>query len=539
MYAKVDYVKYGAIYARASTNKQGDTVEHQVDMIKEYAKRSNMNIIFDDRFIYIDEGESAFKTTLLQRPAMRRLLTDIGNGLIEVVFFKGISRFARDSGESIQTAKRLVNKGVRVLSLEENYDSVRDDPTMFQIYAVMAENESRKTSIRVSLGNKQKARNGDWPSAVTPLGYTKVKDLDDKELKQKLLAAGRRPHSLHPDENAELIKLIFDLYVKENMGRKKIVSTINNLGYRTRSGSLFIEKYIKEILANEAYIGNVVYGKTRYEYVEDENSDKKIQKTVHIDEEDWIRTVNAHPPIIEKEVFEMAQKKINEIKKMYKRQPNFNAAKHPLTGLLICGKCGANMVCQKRSNKRKDGTKIEYRYYICTTYHSKGRDICTQANVNADKLEEELFSFILEKLEEYSNFNVTDKVKEKDSKKQEIQTNIFQLEQLLKKKINASKALLESRDFYDPETFIEINKEIQDEIKNLRTKKIELEETLKTLEDGNSDLDLIQLFEQFKDKIPDDIQTKRKVFHQLLDSIVIEDSKIKEINFKNPSLHYS
>jgi DNA invertase Pin-like site-specific DNA recombinase len=149
-------MKFASIYARASTDKQGDTIEHQVDMIKEFAKRTNLDVMFDDNFIYEDEGESGFKTTLLQRPAMRRLLSDIDKGIVNSVFFKGISRFARDSGESITTAKRLINKGVRVLSLEENYDSQKDDPTMFQIFAVMAENESRKTSIRVSLGNKKK-----------------------------------------------------------------------------------------------------------------------------------------------------------------------------------------------------------------------------------------------------------------------------------------------------------------------------------------------------------------------------------------------
>lgn len=533
----LDYLMYGGIYARASTLKQGDTVEHQIDMIKEYVKRTNMNIIFDDRFIYVDEGESGFKTTLLQRPAMRRMLKDIENGLIKVVFFKGISRFARDSGETIQTAKRLINKGVRVLSLEENYDSLRDDPTMFQIYAVMAENESRKTAIRVSLGNKQKARNGDWPGTIPPLGYTKVKDLEDKELRDKLLAAGRRPHSLHPDDNADVIRLIFDLYVKENMGRKRIVSKINKLSYRTRNGDLFQEKNIVDILSNEVYIGNIVYGKTRYDYVEDETTGKKIQRVVYIDEDEWARCDGAHPPIIEKEVFDMAQKKIEENKVMYAHPAKFNAAKHPLTGVLRCGKCGGSMICQKRTNKRKDGTKLEYRYYVCSTYHKMGRSVCPQANVNADELEEELLRFILSKLEKYKDFNMADKVKEKNNKKQEIQRNIYQIDQMLKKKINASKALLETREHYDAETFIQLNKEIQDEIKNLRTQKAELEENLKSIEKESVHLEISQLYNQFKEKgIPNDIPTRRRIFHKLLESVIFEDEEVTEINFRNSLL---
>ncbi|MBS4188690.1 recombinase family protein [Bacillus sp. FJAT-49705] len=524
-------MKIGAIYARASTNKQGDTIEHQVDMIKEFAKRTNIEVVFDERFIYEEEGESGFKTTLLQRPAMRRLLHDIDSGLISIVFFKGISRFARDSGETITTAKRLINKGIRMISLEENYDSLRDDPTMFQIFAVMAENESRKTSIRVSLGNKQRARNGDWAGTVTPMGYKKVKDLPEEDLKNKLISQGRRMHSLHPDEYALVIQKVFHLFVKENLGRKRIVSRINEQGYRTREGKLFQEKHIIDMLTNEAYIGNIVYGKTRYNYVEDEEKDKKIQQVVHIKEEDWVRTENAHPAIIEKEVFEMAQKKINENKQTFAHPQKFNAAKHPLTGLLKCGLCGGNMICQKRTNKKKDGTKLEYRYYVCSTYHKQGRNVCPQANVNADHLEEDILEIIENKLANFANLNVTEKVKEKDNKKQEILQDIQQVDSMLKKKISASKSLLESKEFYDIETFIELNTDLQDEIKNLREQKNKLEEASQSLNNNDARLEIVELYQEFQKHNPTDIDHKRKVFHKLLESVVFEGETVKEINF--------
>src|SRR5690606_22096648 len=113
-------MKFGAIYARSSLgrDRQGETVDHQIAMIKEFVRRSDINVIFDDRFVYEDDGESGYKTTMLQRPAMRRLIHDIDKSLIDCVFFKGISRFARDSAETIATAKRLMNRGVRVISLE-------------------------------------------------------------------------------------------------------------------------------------------------------------------------------------------------------------------------------------------------------------------------------------------------------------------------------------------------------------------------------------------------------------------------------------
>ncbi|WP_428909421.1 recombinase family protein [Niallia sp. Krafla_26] len=528
-------MKFAAIYARSSLGKtrQGDTVEHQIDMIKEFAKRTNMDVVFDDRFIYEEDGESGYKTTLLQRPAMRRLLNDIDNGLVGTVFFKGISRFARDSGETITTAKRLSNKGVRVLSLEENYDSFRDDPTMFQIYAVMAEQESRKTSIRVSLGNKQKARNGLWSGTTTPLGYSKVKDLPDEELRKSLTSQGVHGHSLHPNEYAHIIKRIFDMSVKENMGRKRIASWLNDNGFKTNRGRKFQEKNIIDILQNEVYIGNIVYGKTRYNYVEDEDSNKKIQQVVYIDESDWVRTENAHPAIIDKETFEIAQKKIQENKEMHPHPRRFNAAKHPLTGLLRCGKCGAPMICQKRSNKRKDGTKIEYRYYVCSTYHKMGRRVCSQANVNADNLEEDIMDFLDKRLKQFEDLDIESRVAEKLNKRQGILEQLQQLDLTLKKKMNASKTLLESREFYDSETFIELNQEIQTDIKKIRDHKERLENDIESLDNKDNPIEVAELYKRFKEQKQYGLEHKRMIFHKLLDSIVFQDGIVKEINFKS------
>nr|WP_275950864.1 zinc ribbon domain-containing protein [Cytobacillus citreus] len=227
----------------------------------------------------------------------------------------------------------------------------------------------------------------------------------------------------------------------------------------------------------------------------------------------------------------MAQKKINENKQTFAHPQKFNAAKHPLTGLLKCGLCGGNMICQKRTNKKKDGTKLEYRYYVCSTYHKQGRNVCPQANVNADHLEEDILEIIENKLANFANLNVTEKVKEKDNKKQEILQDIQQVDSMLKKKISASKSLLESKEFYDIETFIELNTDLQDEIKNLREQKNKLEEASQSLNNNDARLEIVELYQEFQKHNPTDIDHKRKVFHKLLESVVFEGETVKEINF--------
>jgi site-specific DNA recombinase len=518
----------GAIYGRASTDKQGDTIEHQVQMIKEYTKRINIPVSFSDDMIYEDEGESAFKTSLLQRPAMRKLIEDIDKGLVDIVFFKGISRFARDSGEAITTAKRLKQKGIRVISMEENYDSDKDDPVMFQIYAVMAEQESRKTSIRVSLGNKQKARNGLWTNATLPLGYIKVKEVKDETLRNKLLAQGKHPQSLYPDpETSFLITKIFDLFVNEGFGRKKIVSYLNDNGFKTRKGLYFGERIISGILKNQVYIGDIVYGKTRYDYIDVEDQNKKLQKTIYLDKDEWAICKNAHEPLVDMEVYMKAQAIIKDKEGKYNVGKRYNAAKHPLTGLLRCGICGAPMICQKRSNKKADGTKKEYRYYTCSTAHKNGRNVCSQKNVVADDLEDYIQGVIAIELRKMrDNKDLLDDLG-KYNPNEEINKKIKLIEHNIANRVKNQMSLLDNKDLYDSDTFREINKNLKEELINLRNEKDDLLEQLKFNDYLDDKEELIKKMDEFKDLNMSDLSMVREVFHEWIDEVTIFGDEIE------------
>jgi len=520
----------GAIYARSSLGKekQGDTVEHQIELIKEFALRSKIDVEFYNKYIYEDDGESGYKTTLLQRPSMKRLMEDIDTENVDIVFFKGISRFARDSGEAITTAKRLKNKGVRVVSIEENYDSSKDDPTMFQIYAVMAEQESRKTGVRVSLGNKQKARQGLWANSKTPLGYTKVKDVKDIELKEKLIKEGKHPHSLYPDEYSEVVKLIFNMYVKQGFGRKKITNYLNDNGYRTELNNLFNDKYIKNILINPVYIGDIVYGKKRYEYVENELKSQKEQKTVQIDEKEWAVCKNAHPPIIERDTFSKVQD-IMRTRNNRSTKAQFNRAKHPLTGLLICGKCNKAMICQKRTNKKKDGTSKEYRYYVCSTHHRMGKSVCNQPNINADSLEEAILKFAMNDIKRLNASNVFNKIKIKNDI-EDCKRQLKLLDGNIEKKVQSVKKLMENMDLYDQDTFKMLNKDINEEIRQLRTQKenvLEKMEGIKNRESVGEELNI--LYKSFIESRANSIENLKQLFHSLFTIVTVVEKDVERI----------
>ena len=525
----------GAIYARASTGKQGETVENQVAMIKEYVKRTDMNVEFPDRFIFIDEAKSGFKTTLLQRPEMNDLLKAVNSGIVKIVFFKGISRFARDSSESIYTAQHFNDLGVRVVSLEENYDSQVNDPLMFQLHAVMAENESRKTSIRVSLANKQKARDGIYPNSTLPIGYQRVKNIKDEEEKQKALQSGLKPMSLYPDENAEIVRQIFNMYVNENLGRKRITNWLNQNGYKTARGNDFQEKSIIGILLNPAYAGDVVYGITQYKYIPTPDRSKKIQKTVKVDREDWAMCANAHPPIIDRELFEKAQLKFNENEFKLKNSGAFNSARHPLTGIMFCAKCGKPMMCQKRTNTRADGTKLHYRYYVCSTYHKKGRHICDQANVKADDVEETIYEEIkleAEKIKAKIDEVVKNKLEGNNSKEKEIEASIANIEMKMNECKEGLKNLYKNIKKFSTDMFDEMNESFTQELEDLRTQKESLEESLSSINNHKSVIDFEKMYKEYIESKIDDLASLRHSFHQWIDKVIIEDKVIKCIKFK-------
>lgn len=146
------------------------------------------------------------------------------------------------------------------------------------------------------------------------------------------------------------------------------------------------------MIRNQAYIGQVAYGTRRNvlkrEYDErGAMSKKKVQ--IKVDRKEWQIVENAHPILVDKELFYEAQKLISS----RSHDRGVKRAYHPLTGILICGQCKQGMVCQKRSVGNK-----EYRYYICKTYHKYGRDACSQANIQADDLESAVLDDLLMRL---------------------------------------------------------------------------------------------------------------------------------------------
>ncbi|HEX3030672.1 MAG TPA: recombinase family protein [Bacillota bacterium] len=361
-----------AIYARISL-LGGDSVAHQVALLKEVVRSRGLGQC-PEEFIYEDSGVSATRYSIWTRPAMKQLLADANAGKFQIVIFKGISRFARSTQEALDVLERLKAQGLRVISYEENYDSQKENSNfMFTMHAAIAEYEAEKTGIRVRLGNKAKTQGGQWCGSA-PDGY---------KLVEKRLAID--------EARRGIIQQIFTLYA-EGMGSFRVAELLNRQGQLTSTGGLWCAKTVRDVLRNQAYTGAAVYNKTRQRRVRDYNSGEEGKKKwvrQANPAEEWVIKDDAHQAIIHGELFDRVQ----TLLRRHGTRVAAPRASHLLTGLLYCGKCGAGMVCQKRSAGNRT-----YRYYICKTYHKYGREHCSQANTNAELLEKEVLGRLAVKL---------------------------------------------------------------------------------------------------------------------------------------------
>ncbi|QKG85284.1 recombinase family protein [Kroppenstedtia pulmonis] len=498
---------YCAIYARVSTDKQGDSVEHQVSLLSEFAKGRGWEVREDS--IYEDEGLSATSKALWERPSMYRLLKDAERGHFQVVLFKGISRLARDEEEAIGTANRLKSKGLRMISLEENYDSQTTPDMIFTLHASMAKYEAEKLSVRVRLGNIEKAKRGRWTSGTCPIGYR--------------IREGRLERD---PEYAPVVRRIFDMYL-EGKGIHTIIKTLNREEIPTPRGVPWGHSTISRMLKNEAYTGTLLYNKTGErvirEYDDETGRVKKKRTAVPKKKTEWVVVENAHEEIVSKEEFNKVQGIIRH--RAVKRSPN---KQYPLSGLAKCAMCGGTLVaCKKKNNYGK-----LYYYYRCFTYHSQGKAVCEGVSIVMHKLNTIVQYKLQQQLSAIRNdFDFWQQYKENDLLTVTIEKQIKEMEGKIRRKQKDIADLFNQRRFFDEDTYRKILEDKKNGIMQLRERRGNLEDTWVQTSTGGAKLQKIHdTMDQFF--LIKEIRSEqtRDLFERFLDSVIVDKDSI-EINY--------
>ena len=279
-----------AAYCRVSTkhDEQTQSLESQITYYTQYIKE-NPNWTFTA--IYADRASGL---NAKKRPGYQKLLLDCRKRKIDLIIVKALSRFGRDTLETISQIRRLKQMNIGVYVENIGMNTLETPDVLLSIWAARDQEESLSKSQNIKFGIRQRMKEGKAILNHTQfLGYAKGADGVLKVV----------------PEEAEVVRKIFELYVQGN-GVRKIKRYLEENGIKTVTGkSEWSTSTIDRILSNEKYIGQVLMQKTytpNYLTGKQEKNDNKL---------DMYLVENAHEAIIEREVFDQIQKMKGKIKK--------------------------------------------------------------------------------------------------------------------------------------------------------------------------------------------------------------------------------
>lgn len=371
-------------YVRVSTLKdaQKDSPEHQEGLIRERALSDNMDI---DQ-VYTDKGTA---TNIIEREDVQQMVEDAKQRKFNTIYFASLSRFSRDTLDAISLKRILVNAlGVRVISIEDMYDSGKEDNEMvFTMISSVNQQQSENTSKSSKRGIRQSAKKGNFTGSVPPYGYKKV------------VVDGRKTLEVVPEE-AAVVRDLYDRYVNQGMGEKSLTVYLNDLGIPSSKGGVWGLSSVQRILQNENYTGFLVYGKMEsikvYEDVNDLQNRRK--KLVQRDKGAWEKTeFQTHEAIVSKELFDEAQR-IRLIRGGGSRGGRRSYV-NVFAKFIFCKHCGSAMVTMASGRERKSGDMTYYRYLMCSKRRRQGVNGCDNSSwVPYYELRDGLIQQIIERL---------------------------------------------------------------------------------------------------------------------------------------------
>jgi len=347
-------------YARVSTDKdeQLHSLSAQVRYYTEFIQRCQ-NWTFVEG--YIDEGISG--TNVGKRENFLRMIDDARAKRFDFIVTKEISRFSRNTLDSIQYTQELLRCGVGILFQSDNINTLMPDAELrLTIMSSIAQDEVRKISERVKFGFKRAIENG------VVLGNNRIWGYEKQE--------GRL---VIKEDEAEIVRFIFDLYANQQMGIRTIANHLTDRGYKNTRGNDFSFSTIRGILCNPKYKGYYCGGKScKYDY--------KINDRKYFSQEEWVmyKDEETVPPIVSEELWEKANlilakrsaAQSSEDKTSYQN-------KYPYSGKIICG---IHKEPYYRSLYRyKNGSKEVWQ---CQEYSKKGRSGCKSPVLYTSELDD-------------------------------------------------------------------------------------------------------------------------------------------------------
>lgn len=413
-------------YARVSTDTEDQL--HSVEAQKSlYTQKIIENPDWEFVGLYADEGLSG--TSMKKRPQFLQMLEDAKAGKIDLILTKSLSRFARNTIDTLTTVRELREINVDIFFEKENiYSSDTKVDFMLTIFSSIAQEEARNISENIKWGFRKRYKEGKVHiNTKRFLGY-------DKDDEGKIVIN---------EKQAKTVQLIFDMYISGSSLKDIVVFLTENELKNGRGEIFWTPATVSAILTNEKYCGDAILQKrVTVNYL----THKSVKNDGHAPK---YYIMNNHEPIVSRTKFELVQ----ELKKKRgnKRKHSNYGNIYPLSGIVFCSECGEVMnrsyynygkenervvlTCRKQnkvhtcSNKPIDNNALEQ-----TVIQS-----IRELELNEDNIVDETFEIIR------STLDSSDVEKEIESIKKKITETEKNIKEIINKSVNAS---VEDTKFY-------------------------------------------------------------------------------------------
>lgn len=341
-----------AAYCRVSTEKEAqiDSLEKQIEFFNEFTKKND----YDLYKLYADEGISGKQ--IKHRKQFQQMMQDAKAKKFEKVVVKDVSRFARNTVDLLQSIRELKSYGIEVDFLNNGEIMEGGSEFILTILGAMAQQESANMSKRVKFGKDITAQKGRVPNIV--FGYDKIPD-ERYTLKIN-------------EEEAKIVKEIFENYVYKGMGTTKIAWELNERGIRTKkTKSRWVQTSIVRMLKNPIYTGRVTNKKS-------EVTDFITGTRKDLPQEEWIVVEKPEMRIISDELFNKAQEILAQRSTEFKLNCKREKTSYVFSTLIYCKHCGYSY---RRVKRKYTENGKEYIRWVCSGRNSMGVSSCPNTTV--------------------------------------------------------------------------------------------------------------------------------------------------------------
>ncbi len=356
-----------ALYARLSNEDdlegESNSIQNQKKILMDYAIEHR----FPNPQYYVDDGWSGAN---FDRPDFKRLQRDIEDGKIGILITKDLSRLGRDyikTGELLEFI--FPEYGVRYIAINDCVDTEKGESDIIGFKNLFNEWHAKDTSRKLRTVYESKKKNGQRLGVNAPYGYMKDKEhkgkiIPNPDTAETVVWIAReflRDQNIHRICRELKINQVLTPSAYANIMRKKqSQNDLRNYDWNTRT--------VRCILANQEYTGCTVAGRTK-------KPSYKRKMQIRTSPEEWVITPDTHDALISQEDFEMIQRLLQG----RKREP-IKGIPDKYCNLIYCSDCGKRLYINRSGDKR-------YGKYLCSTYQSHGRTLCSSHSIGEKTLD--------------------------------------------------------------------------------------------------------------------------------------------------------